>query len=89
MRTVGISQARTHLSALIRVLEENGEDIDITRNGHRAVRLVRIDDEGDVPAQRSLGGDDLVAKFRELQDASQASKSENASGIESKKVPRR
>jgi prevent-host-death family protein len=49
MTTVGVGEAKTHLSRLLRQVED-GEDVVIERDGHPVARLVRV------PPARRVGG---------------------------------
>jgi len=55
VRTVGIHEAKTRLSALLRDVED-GEEILITRGGRPVARVVAVDPPAqETPGQRGLG----------------------------------
>ena len=66
MREVGVLQAKTQLSALLDVVEAEGEEIVITRHGRPVARLTRALPAGS--QQRRLSGAELVTRFKALQD---------------------
>jgi prevent-host-death family protein len=66
MREVGVLQAKTQLSALLDLVETEGEEIVITRHGRPVARLTRAAAAGG--QQRRLSGTELVSRFKALQD---------------------
>ena len=45
MRQVSVFEAKTHLSALINQIIDNGDSIEITRHGHPVVRISPVNAE--------------------------------------------
>ena len=66
MREVGVLEAKTQLSALLDIVESDGEEIVITRHGRPVARLTRAAPRDG--QQRRLSGQELVARFKALQD---------------------
>ena len=62
MRTVGVLEAKTHLSALIEEVEAGGEVV-VTKHGRPAIKLVKAELE---PPQRKHTGAELVAMMDAL-----------------------
>lgn len=51
MQTIGSFQVKTHLSRLLKQVEEDGETIAITRHGHTVALLIPAPQEKDPAAQ--------------------------------------
>lgn len=69
MRTVGVLEAKTNLSALLDDVETTGEAIVVTRHGKPVARLSR-EIEFPVPRRR-LSGHELAERARKFRESQQ------------------
>lgn len=67
MRTVGVLEAKTNLSALIDEVETSGEAIVITRHGKPVARL--SPEDGFPLPRRRLSGHELAERARRFREA--------------------
>ncbi|CAN5197332.1 type II toxin-antitoxin system prevent-host-death family antitoxin [soil metagenome] len=68
MREVGVLEVKTHLSALLDAIENDGETMTITRHGRAIATLGPVRDTGQVLA-RKTPAKELVARFKALRDS--------------------
>jgi len=68
MREVGVLEAKTHLSALLDAIEAGGDPVVITRHGKPVAQLNPPGNAPGATGQRKLSGEELVAKFKALQE---------------------
>jgi prevent-host-death family protein len=66
MRSVGVLEAKTNLSALLDEVETTGEAIVITRHGKAVARL--SPERGADPLRRRLSGRELAERARAFRD---------------------
>ncbi|KQZ21911.1 hypothetical protein ASD47_07150 [Caulobacter sp. Root1472] len=68
VREIDVAKAKTHLSALLKAIEQDGETVVITRNGHAVARLGPADAAEGSPRPRKLSGMDLVQHLQALRE---------------------
>lgn len=65
MKIVAVYEAKNRLSELLAAVE-GGETVSITRRGRPVARLVGVDDDSPVPAERGEGVAAALAALRDL-----------------------
>jgi prevent-host-death family protein len=68
MREVGVLEAKTHLSALLDVVEKEGETVTITRHGRAVAKLSPANDADVARAPRRASAAELVERFQALRE---------------------
>lgn len=63
MRSVGVLEAKTNLSALVEEVKNGGEPVSITRHGKPVAKLVSADAEVLAPGRRKVTGAELLDRL--------------------------